>query len=76
LFPPVSGDARLEKAISKYAGEKGNLRSPLDQPIPYGLIERIVKLRMKQMRLKQVSLNGRRASPLLIVQREAVPRRS
>jgi uncharacterized protein YdhG (YjbR/CyaY superfamily) len=48
LYPPVRGDARLEKAISTYAGEKGNLQFPLDQPIPYGLIERIVKLRMKQ----------------------------
>jgi len=48
LFPPVRGDARLEKAISIYAGEKGNLRFPLDQPIPYGLIERIVKFRMKK----------------------------
>jgi uncharacterized protein YdhG (YjbR/CyaY superfamily) len=48
LYPPVGGDARLEKAISKYAGEKGNLQFPLDQPIPYGLIERIVKLRVKQ----------------------------
>jgi uncharacterized protein YdhG (YjbR/CyaY superfamily) len=49
LFPPVRGDARLEQAISRYAGEKGNLRFPLNQPIPYGLIERIVKLRMKQL---------------------------
>jgi uncharacterized protein YdhG (YjbR/CyaY superfamily) len=48
LYPPVSGDQRLEKAISKYAGEKGNLQFPLDQAIPYGLIERIVKLRVKQ----------------------------
>lgn len=48
FYPPVSGDARLEKAISPYAGEKGNLRFPLHQPIPYGLIERIVKLRVKQ----------------------------
>jgi uncharacterized protein YdhG (YjbR/CyaY superfamily) len=48
FYPPVKGDARLEKAISKYAGEKGNLRFPLGQPIPYGLIERIVKLRVKQ----------------------------
>ena len=37
-----------EKAISPYAGEKGNRTFPLDQPIPYGLIERIVKLRVKQ----------------------------
>jgi uncharacterized protein YdhG (YjbR/CyaY superfamily) len=48
LYPPVRGNARLGKAISPYAGEKGNLRFPLDHPIPYGLIERIVKHRVKQ----------------------------
>lgn len=48
LYPPVKGDAGLVKAVSTYAGEKGNLRFPLDQPIPYDLIERIVKLRVKQ----------------------------
>jgi uncharacterized protein YdhG (YjbR/CyaY superfamily) len=52
LYPPVSGDAKLEKAIAPYAGEKGNLRFPLDQPIPYELIEKIVKLRVKQNRAK------------------------
>ena len=46
--PEVAGDARLEEAISPFAGEKGNLRFPFDQPIPYDLIERIVKLRVKQ----------------------------
>jgi uncharacterized protein YdhG (YjbR/CyaY superfamily) len=48
IYPPVRGDAKLEKSISRYAGVKGNLQFPLDQPIPYGLIERIVKLRVKQ----------------------------
>jgi len=48
LYPPVSGNARLEKAISPYAGEKGNLRFPLDRPMPYSLIEQIVKYRVKQ----------------------------
>ena len=48
LYPPVRGDAKLEKSIASYAGEKGNLRFPLDQPIPYHLIEKIVKLRAKQ----------------------------
>lgn len=48
LYPPVRGDAALEEAIAPYAGEKGNLRFPLDQPIPYDLIERIVKLRVQQ----------------------------
>jgi uncharacterized protein YdhG (YjbR/CyaY superfamily) len=48
LFPPVRGDAKLEKAIGKYAGPKGNLKFSLDEPIPYALIARIVKLRVKQ----------------------------
>jgi len=48
FYPPIRGDSRLEKAVSEYAGEKGNLRFPLDQPIPYALIERITKLRVKQ----------------------------
>ena len=48
LFPPVSGDKPLEKALASYAGEKGNLKFPLDRPIPYSLIRRIVQLRVKQ----------------------------
>jgi len=48
LYPPVSGDAALEKAVARYAGPKGNLQFPLDKPIPYGLIARIVKRRVKQ----------------------------
>ncbi len=48
LYPPVRGDVRLERAVAPYAGEKGNLRFPLGQPIPYELIERIVRLRLKR----------------------------
>jgi len=48
FYPPVRGNASLERAISPYAGEKGNLRFPLDHPIPYHLIERIVKHRVRQ----------------------------
>jgi len=55
LYPPVRGDASLAKAISIYKGEKGNLQFPLDRPIPYGLIEKIVKLRVKQNSTKTTS---------------------
>jgi uncharacterized protein YdhG (YjbR/CyaY superfamily) len=48
FYPPVRGDARLVMVLSPYAGPKGNLRFPLDQPIPFDLIKRIVKLRVKQ----------------------------
>jgi len=48
LYPPISGDASLQKAVAPYAGPKGNLKFPFDQPIPYGLITKIVRLRVKQ----------------------------
>jgi uncharacterized protein YdhG (YjbR/CyaY superfamily) len=48
LYPPIAGDKALVKAVARYAGPKGNLQFPLDEPIPYDLIERIVKLRVKQ----------------------------
>ena len=57
FYPPVRGDAKLEKAISTYAGEKGNLQFPFHQPIPYVLIERIVKLKVKQ-NLSKASRKG------------------
>jgi hypothetical protein len=43
-----TGDKSLEKAVARYAGPKGNLQFPLDQPIPYDLIGRIVEWRVKQ----------------------------
>ena len=61
FYPPVRGDARLEKAVARYAGEKGNLRFPLDKPMPYGLIKRIVKLRVKQ-NLSKAAGSRRRAA--------------
>lgn len=48
LYPPISGDKAVEKAITRYAGPKRNLQFPLDEPMPLDLIERIVKLRVKQ----------------------------
>jgi uncharacterized protein YdhG (YjbR/CyaY superfamily) len=62
LYPPVKGDARLMKAVSCYAGEKGNLRFPIDQPIPYDLIEAIVKLRVKQNLAKAAAKSKRSKS--------------
>ena len=48
LYPPISGDEALEKAVARYAGPKGNLQFPLDEPMPLKLIERIVELKVKQ----------------------------
>jgi uncharacterized protein YdhG (YjbR/CyaY superfamily) len=53
VYPPVSGDPELEAALARYAGEKGNLRFPLDEPIPYDLIARIVKHKLKRNEAKK-----------------------
>jgi uncharacterized protein YdhG (YjbR/CyaY superfamily) len=48
VYPPVRGDEKLNKQLARFRGGKGNLKFPLDEPIPFGLITRIVKLRVKQ----------------------------
>jgi uncharacterized protein YdhG (YjbR/CyaY superfamily) len=50
LFPPATGEAALTREAAKYAGPKGNLQLPLDEPIPYPLIRKIVKARLKANR--------------------------
>lgn len=61
IFPPIEGDARLDKALARYRGPKGNLRFPLDEPIPYGLIERIAQLRAKQDQTKATAQKRKRS---------------
>jgi uncharacterized protein YdhG (YjbR/CyaY superfamily) len=48
FYPPVRGDEQLVKEASPYANAKGNLRFPLDQRIPYALITKIVKARVRE----------------------------
>jgi uncharacterized protein YdhG (YjbR/CyaY superfamily) len=41
VYPPVKGDCQLQSELERYRGEKGNLRFPLAEPIPYDLIGRV-----------------------------------
>lgn len=52
IYPPLRGDDKLLKALAPYRGEKGNLKFPLDEPMPYGLIARVVKQRLKEQAAK------------------------
>ncbi len=63
LFPPVEADASLDKALAPYRGPKGNLRFPLDEPIPYDLIERVARLRAKQDQAKAGAPKRTKRSP-------------
>jgi uncharacterized protein YdhG (YjbR/CyaY superfamily) len=48
LYPRVSGIRKFKKELSGYKSAKGSVQFPLDRPIPYGLIGRIVKFRVRE----------------------------
>ena len=48
FYPTPSGTAKFKRELSVYAGAKGSIRFPLDRPIPYDLITRIVEFRVKE----------------------------
>lgn len=60
IYPPVNGDKQLRQDISRYRGEKGNLKFPLDEPIPYDLISRIAKFRAKEHLEEVASRRGKK----------------
>ena len=48
IYPPVRGDAALLQALGRYRGEKGNLSFPLAEAMPYELIRRVARQRVKE----------------------------
>lgn len=48
IYPAPRGNAAFKKELSGYKGGKGTVQFPLDQPIPYDLITRIVKFRVEE----------------------------
>ena len=46
LYPVPAGSEAFERQITKYAGGKGTLKFPLDEPLPIKLIERVIKLHL------------------------------
>ena len=48
FYPIPTGIAKFKKELSVYKQGKGSLQFPLDKPIPYGLISKIVKFRVKE----------------------------
>jgi uncharacterized protein YdhG (YjbR/CyaY superfamily) len=48
FYPAPKGIEQFKEELSTYEGGKGSVRFPLDRPIPFGLIGRIVKFRVRQ----------------------------
>ena len=48
FYPAPWGADALEKEMSAYKGSKGTIQFPLDQPLPFGLVTKMVKYRLQQ----------------------------
>lgn len=48
FYATPSGHEAFKEDLSKYKQGKGSVQFPLDQPIPFELIERIVEFRVKE----------------------------
>ena len=47
LYPAPRGVAEFDEELANYKGGKGTVQFPLDKPIPYELITRIMKFRIR-----------------------------
>ena len=59
FYPGPSGIEKFKDELSVYDGAKGSVRFPLDKPIPYRLISRIVKFRLNE-NLKKAEAKGKK----------------
>lgn len=48
FYPAPTGIEEFKEELSAYKGAKGSVQFPLDKPIPFALISRIVKYRVAE----------------------------
>lgn len=48
FYPTPTATAAFEDELSTYEGAKGSVRFPLDKPIPFDLISRMVRFRVRE----------------------------
>lgn len=52
FYPTPSGIEAFKKELTGYELSKGTVKFPLDKPIPYDLIKKIVEFRVKEVQEK------------------------
>ena len=48
FYPVHAGEVGFKKELAKYKQGKGSVQFPLDKPIPYELVSKITRFRMKE----------------------------
>lgn len=59
FYPAPRGIEQFKDELSVYKGAKGSVQFPLDQPMPLGLISKIVKFRVKE-NLERAQAKGKK----------------
>jgi uncharacterized protein YdhG (YjbR/CyaY superfamily) len=60
VYPAPVGNAEFAEEMSVYGSGKGTAKFPLDKPIPFDLITRMVKFRMQET-LSRLEAKGKKA---------------
>lgn len=50
FYPTPSAISAFKKELSKYEPSKGTVKFPIDKPIPFSLIKKMVRFRMRETR--------------------------
>ncbi|MCI0416345.1 DUF1801 domain-containing protein [bacterium] len=59
FYPTPTGIEKFKNELSIYEGGKGSVQFPFDKPIPFGLISKIVKFRVKE-NLERAETKGKK----------------
>lgn len=57
FYPGASAVKHFKKEIAAYDSAKGSVQFPLNRPVPFGLITRVVKFRLKENLAKYATVN-------------------
>ena len=53
FYAMPAGNVAFKKELAQYKVAKGSIQFPLDEPIPYDLVTKIVKFRVKETQMKK-----------------------
>ncbi len=63
FYPAPSGIEAFKKELSVYEGAKGSIKFPINKPLPFALITKIVKFRVKENLEKAAIKKGAKTCP-------------
>jgi uncharacterized protein YdhG (YjbR/CyaY superfamily) len=61
FYPTPTGIEKFKDELSVYKGAKGSVQFPLDKPMPFGLISKIVKFRVNENLERSAAATGKKA---------------